>query len=425
MKNKNNKLNRRDFIKTSAGLSLAAVASQLGARAYAAGEEKIRAGLIGCGGRGTDAVDDCCNASRDVELVAMGDLFEDHIKKSGDKLAPKLGERFKVKKEMTFTGFDAYKKVCACDLDMVIITSPPHFHPIHLKGAIEAGKHVFMEKPGAVDPAGVRSVIESAALAEQKKLAVVVGSQRRHQKHYIEIMKRVADGAIGEIRSGQVYWCGGDMIGYWTWYEKGNMTNMQWQCRSWPWFTWLSGDHVVEQHVHNLDIMHWALGSHPVKAFGMGGRAVRKEGNIFDHFAAEFEFENGVRIESLCRQINGCSDRVSERFVGTKGVAYLDGSTGYIEGQNAYKYEGENPNPYVVEHFDLIKSIKEGKPLNEGKRIAESTLSGVMARMSAYTGRELSWDWAMNASKLNLAPDYNNADLLVEPVAVPGKTQLI
>ena len=412
-------------MKASAAGAIAAMTAKIGTRAYAAGSDKIRIGLIGCGGRGTEAVGDCFHGNPDVELVAMGDLFEDQIKKSGDKLAPKLGERFKVRKDTTFSGFDAYKKVCASDCDMVIITSPPHFHPPHLKGAIEAGKHVFMEKPAAIDPVGIRSVIESAVLAEQKKLAIGVGSQRRHQKHYLEVMKRVADGAIGEIRGGQVYWCGGDMIGYWTWYEKGNMSSMEWQCRSWPWFTWLSGDHVVEQHVHNLDIMHWALGAHPTKAIAMGGRAVRKEGNIYDHFAAEFEFENGVRISSLCRQINGCSDRVSERFVGTKGVVYLDGTTGYIEGQNAYKYEGENPNPYVVEHFDLIKSIKDGKPLNEGKRLAESTMSGIMARMSAYTGRELSWDWAMNASKLNLSPDYNNADLPVMPVAIPGKTRLI
>jgi len=277
----------------------------------------------------------------------------------------------------------------------------------------------------AVDPVGVRSVIASSALARQKGLAIVAGTQRRHQLRYVELMKRIHDGAIGELVGGQCYWNQAEL---WVKERTPGMSDMEWQCRNWLYFTWISGDHIVEQHIHNIDVINWAFGSLPAKVMGMGGRQERtapEYGNIYDHFAVEFEFANGVRISSMCRQINGCSDRVSERFVGTKGVAYLDGSAGRIEGQNAYKYEGENPNPYVVEHFDLIKSIKEGKPLNEGKRIAESTLSGVMGRMSAYTGRELSWDWAMNASKLNLTPDYNNADLPVEPVAMPGKTQLI
>jgi predicted dehydrogenase len=429
-------MNRRVFMKTSAAVSLGAIASQLSSRVYAAGDDKIRIGLIGCGGRGTDAVRDCVQASDSVVLVAMADLFKDHIDKAvkdfkeGDtdrKRAP-LGGAFNVKTEMCFAGFDAYQKLLAADVDLVLLTAPPYTRPSHLKAAVEAGKHVFMEKPAGVDPVGIRMVLQSGELADQKKLSIVAGTQRRHQKHYIELMNRVNNGELGDIVSGQCYWCGGDMLGYWRYFKRENMANdMEWQCRNWPWFLWTSGDHIVEQHVHNIDVINWALASHPVKAFGMGGRAARKNGNIYDHFAVEFEYANGARVLSMCRQMPSCSERVSEHVVGTKGTCYTDGATGYTKGDNAYKYEGANPNPYVEEHADLIKSIREGKSLNETKQVAESTLAGIMGRVSAYTGREISWDWAMKASKLDLTPaklDFTG-DLPAEPVAMPGKTQLI
>ncbi len=428
-------VSRREFMQRSAVVSVAVLAGQLGTRAYAAGDEKIRVGLIGCGGRGTDSIRDCVTGSKAVELVAMGDLFKDRLKRSYSELAngdkererPPLGEPFKVPKEQTFAGFDAYEKVLACDIDMVIQATPPHFRPMHLKAAIEAGKHVFMEKPAGVDPVGIRKVIEAAKLAEQKGLAIVAGTQRRHQKHYVELMQRVRNGDIGEILAAQCYWCGGDMIGYWKWHEPSEAaTQFEWQLRNWPWFVWTSGDHYVEQHVHNIDIINWALDAHPVKALGMGGRQVRKEGNIWDHFAVEYEYENGVRLSSMARQINGCSDRVSEHLVGMKGTCYTDGSSGKIEGQNAYEYNGPNPNPYVMEHIDLVNSILEGRPLNEGVRVAESTLAAIMGRMSAYTGRELSWKWVMEASKLDLSPEsYDVKERPIPPVAMPGQTLLI
>jgi predicted dehydrogenase len=214
------------------------------------------------------------------------------------------------------------------------------------------------------------------------------------------------------------------MVGYWKYYDKDGLSDMEWQCRNWPWFTWLGGEHIVEQHVHNIDVMHWAMGSHPVQVMGMGGRAVRKEGNIFDHFAIEYEFANGVRISGMCRQINGCHSRVGERFVGTKGVAHGHGK---IEGQKPYEYPGESPNPYEQEMADLIASIRNGKPINEGRQVAESTMSAIMGRMSAYTGRALKWDWAMNASKLDyMLPSYDfDIDFPPRPVAVPGKTKLV
>jgi predicted dehydrogenase len=419
------KLTRRDFVKTSAAMAAALATGT--ERMFAAGSDKIRVGLIGCGGRGKDAVKDCINAAKGVELVAMGDLFKDRMDKSLEELKKDFAANIKVTSNTSFVGFDAYQKVIASDVDMVILAGPPHFRPPHLKAAIEAGKHVFMEKPAGVDPAGIRSLIASSELAEQKKLAIVAGTQRRHQAHYVEIMKRIQNGDIGEIVAAQCYWNGGDMLGYWKWYEKEPaMSSMEWQCRNWPWFTWLSGDHIVEQHVHNLDVISWAIGSHPVQCMGMGGRQVRTLGNIYDHFAVEFEYPKGVRVLSMCRQITGCTDSVSERLVGTKGSSYTDSSIGYIEGPKAYKYDGPNPNPYVQEHADLINSIREGKPLNEGRNVAQSTMSAIMGRMSAYTGRALKWDWAMNASKLDLTPPrYEFGDLPVPPVAVPGKTQLI
>jgi len=420
---KNCKLSRRGFIKASA-VSLAALGTE---RMFAAGSDRLRIGLIGCGGRGEGAAKDCINADKGVELVAMGDLFKDRMEKTLEGLKKDFEANIKVTSNTCFVGFDAYQKVIGAGVDMVILAGPPHFRPIHLKAAIEAGKHVFMEKPAGVDPAGIRSLIATSELAEKKKLAIVAGTQRRHQAHYVEIMKRVKNGDIGEIVAAQCYWNGGDMLGYWKWYEKEpGMSSMEWQCRNWPWWTWLSGDHIVEQHVHNIDIVNWAIGSHPVQCMGMGGRQVRTLGNIYDHFAVEFEYPNGVRVSSMCRQITGCADRVSERIVGTKGATYTDSSVGYIEGAKAYKYEGPNPNPYVQEHADLIKSIREGKPLNEGRNVAEGTMGAIMGRMSAYTGRALKWDWAMNASKLDLTPPkYEFGDLPVPPVAVPGKTQLI
>ena len=420
---KTNKVSRRDFIKASAAVGMAALLPGK-ERLFAAGSDKIRVGLIGCGGQGTRDAISCVNSAPNVEIVAMGDLFQDRLDESLAKLSKEADDKVSITEDTCFVGFDAYKKVIACDVDMVLIVTPPHFHPEHVKAAIEAGKHVFMEKPATVDPAGVRSIIASSELAKQKGLSIVAGTQRRHQAHYLEIMKRIHNGDIGEIVGGQCYWNGGDMIGYWKYYEREGLSDMKWQCRNWPWFTWLGGDHIVEQHVHNLDVINWALRSHPEQVMGMGGREVRKEGNIFDHFAVEYEYPNGVRILGTCRQINGCHNRVEERIVGTKGVA--DGH-GVITGQNAYKYEGKSPDPYVQEQADLIASIREGKPLNEGKNVAESTMAAIMGRMSAYTGRALKWDWAMNASKLDLSPPKYDFDIdfPARPVAVPGKTELI
>jgi myo-inositol 2-dehydrogenase / D-chiro-inositol 1-dehydrogenase len=416
-----NPVSRRDFIKASA-VSVASLG--LAGRAHAAGSDTVRVGLIGCGGQGTRDLISCVNSSAGVQLVAMGDLFEDRLQASLAKLKQDVPAVVKVKPDQRFVGFDAYRRVLQCDLDLVLLTTPPHWRAEHFQAAVEAGKHVFMEKPGGVDPVGIRSVIKTAALAQQKRLSVVAGTQRRHSKKYQETIRRIHDGQIGEIVSGQAYWNGGDMLGYWKWWDKGDRSDMEWQCRSWPWFTWTSGDHIVEQHVHNLDVINWALEAHPEQCVGMGGRAVRDLGNIYDHFAVEYEYANGVRVASQCRQINGSTSRIAERVVGTKGYADVD--RGVIVGEKPFAYDGPDPDHYVQEMADLIKSIRDSAPINEGKQVAESTMNAIMGRMSAYTGRALKWDWAMKASKLDLRPPkYDWIDLPVRPVAVPGKTPLV
>ncbi len=427
-------MSRRDFIKTTSAVTLAAAMPRSGGL-FAAGSDKIRVGMIGCGGRGTGAAVNCIEARPDAVITAMGDLFEDHLENSFKRLTEKVPKKnLAVTKERLFTGFDAYKKVLSTDVDLVIMASPPHFRPIHLKAAVEAGKHIFMEKPVAVDPVGIRSVIKSSRLASEKGLGIVAGTQRRHQAHYLEVMKRIHNGDIGEIVSGQCYWNMGDLwveraMNNWVGWKAKSWSDMEWQIRNWLFLAWLSGDHIVEQHVHNLDVINWAIGSRPVKCTGMGGRQVRtapQYGNIFDHFAVEYEYESGARVMSMCRQTAGCSSNVSERVIGTEGFSFTSGANGFIRGARPWTDEKESTNPYIQELADLIASIKAGKPLNEGERVAESTLTAIMGRMSAYTGRSLSWDWVMKASKLDLSPPkYEMGDLAVEPVAVPGETPLL
>jgi myo-inositol 2-dehydrogenase / D-chiro-inositol 1-dehydrogenase len=429
-------MSRRGFMATTAAASIGFLtADALHPRTVrAAGPDVIRVGLIGCGGRGTDAVRDCASAAEGVELTAMGDLFQDALDESFGRLSGSLKKKFNVTRDRCFTGFDAYEKVIASGVDMVILAAPPHFRPPHYKAAVEAGKHVFMEKPVAVDPAGVRSVIETSDLAEKKNLAVVAGTQRRHQNAYLEVMNRVRDGWIGKIVSAEAYWMSGC-----PWWDRGpelwrkkaekGWTEAEYQYRNWFHFAWLSGDIIVEQHVHNLDVVNWAVGAPPVKAIGSGGRAARfgeGRGDIYDHFSIAYEYPDGVHAVGMCRQFEKSSDQVSERIVGTRGVALFWGADSRIEGDRPYRFEGESPNPYVQEHADLIASIRAGKPLNEGRRIAESTLTAILGRMVAYTGRSVNYDWALKASKLDLSPrKYEFGDLPVSEAAVPGKTELI
>ena len=424
-------LSRRDFIKSSAALGAATLAVGTN-RIFAAGSEKVRIGLIGCGGRGTNDATKCLRSSENVELVAMGDLFKERLDRCRRTLGKKLSDKVKVTEDKCFVGWDAHKKVVGCDdVDMVILTEPPHFRPGHLKAAIEAGKHVFMEKPVAVDPVGVRSVIASSELADRKNLTIVAGTQMRRISHLVEGIKAIHDGAIGELVGGQCVRLGGGML---TWssntkQRQPNWSDMEWQLRRWLFMTWLSGDFIVEMHVHNLDVMNWAFGGPPVQCMGMGGREVRtapEYGNAFDHFAVEYEYPNGVRVEYMGTQIDGFTGRNDQRLVGTEGRAYTDFGRVVIEGRNQTEYAWDQLDPEIKQHADQIAAIRQGKRLNEGRRIAESTLTSIMGRMSAYTGRALKFDWAMKASKLDLSPPkYEFGDLQMRPVAVPGKTQLI
>lgn len=419
-------LSRRDFIKSSA-VSLAALAAPSN-RIFAAGSDTIRVGLIGCGDRGTADARYCLQAADGVELVAMADLFQDKIDESLARLREKVADKVKVTNETCHLGFDAYRKVIASDVDIVLLTAPPGFRPEHLRAAIEAGRHVFMEKPVAVDPVGIRSIIASSELATQKGLSIVAGTQQRRMAQYMEVIKRVHNGQIGEIVGGQCYWLWGSQDWHFQ-HREPEWSDMEWQLRCWPYFTWLSGDHIVEQHVHNLDVLNWAIGSHPVKCIAMGGRQARtgpEYGNIYDHFAVEYEYPNGVRVASMCSQIKGTTERVDERVVGTRGSTYTTRSIGYIEGQNSYKYEGKGRKADLVQYGDLIESVRSGRPINEGKQVAESTLTAIMGRISAYTGRALQWDWVMDASNLDLTPPkYEFGEMPVAPVAIPGQTELV
>ncbi len=430
-------LTRRDFLKTTA----AAAATTWVAGCAATGErgqapavlgperryDRIRVGLIGCGGRGTGAAMDAIKAAPRVEVVALGDVIRERVDECRKTLSEsEVHEQVRITDDACFAGFDAYKGVLATDVEMVILATPPGFRPLHYAAAIAAGKHVFMEKPVAVDPVGVRKVIAASQEAAARGLGVVAGTQRRHQPAYLETMKRVQRGAIGEIVAAQCYWNQGEL---WVKERQPGWSDMEWQLRNWLYFTWLSGDHIVEQHVHNLDVINWAMRSPPVKCVGMGGRQARtgpEFGNIYDHFAIEYEYPGGVRVLSMCRQTKGASERVSERLVGTRGVC---DPAGVIErgGKKVWEFKPKvEVNPYIQEHADLIASIRQGRPLNEGVRIAESTLTAIMGRMSAYTGREVSWSWVLNASQLDLTPPrLEFGDLPVEPVAIPGVTALV
>lgn len=413
---KENSLTRRDFVKRSA---LGGAAAMLISNGMLFGKipDKIKVGLIGCGGRGTGAgIIDCAESTPGVELVAIGDLFEDHIKSAPERIKTNLQKRslsvkdiYKVTPETTFVGFDAYKNVIDSDVDMVILTAPPFFRPQHLRAAVEAGKHVFMEKPAAVDPFGVRSVIESSDMAAKKGLAIVAGTQSRRMLSNRETIKRVHNGEIGDITGGQVVRFGGAMRDWMKEEEtrKPEWSDMEYRIRRWLFWTWQSGDFITEMHVHNLDIMNWTLGAHPVQCVGVGGRQVRTEakyGDCYDHFAVEYEYPDDVRIEYIGTQIDKFANRSDLRVTGTQGSVYLYGGNGIIKGANPWKFEGENPNPSVLQYAEMIDSIRNGKPLNEGRQIVDSTMTAIMGRMSAYTGQAVKWDWAMNASKLDLPP---------------------
>jgi myo-inositol 2-dehydrogenase / D-chiro-inositol 1-dehydrogenase len=422
-------ISRRRFVQTT-GLSAAALA---GApivspvnRAWAGGtRQMIKVGVVGCGGRGIGAAWNALEADEDVVISHFADVFPDKAHAAREKLKAEWGDRVTAIENDCFGGWDAYLRVCGQGCHYVILATPPHFRPLHIATAVSLGKHVFAEKPVAVDAAGIRQVLAAHAEADRRGTSAVAGTQRRHERSYREAIDRIGKGAIGRPVSGSCYWNMGEL---WSVQRTDEMTDMEWQLRNWLYFTWLSGDHIVEQHVHNLDVINWVNGGPPVRAMGMGGRQARTDplyGHIFDHFAVEYEYENGFVLNSMCRQTNGCANRVEERVRGTAGAARLSPAFAEITGDNPWKFEGKQTNPYVQEHIDLIHAIRSGERVNELRTVAESTLTAIMGRMSAYTGKEVTLEFARN-SELDLTPPaYEFGPLDVPPVAVPGKTPLI
>lgn len=408
------------------------------ANVFSSASDRIKIAVVGCGGRGTGAAAQALTADDSVQLVAMADVFRDRLDSSYSSLSQKYGEskgRINVKEKHKFNGFDGYKK--AIDLaDVVILATPPGFRPLHFEYAVNAGKHVFMEKPVATDVAGIKRVLKAAELAKQKRLNVVVGLQRHYQNNYREIARRVEQGEIGDIVSGQVYW---NSAGVWVRERKPEQTELEYQMRNWYYFNWLCGDHILEQHIHNIDVANWFIGDYPVSAQGMGGREVRNgknHGQIFDHHFVEFTYPNGAKISSQCRHQPNTMSRVDEVFQGTKGTVYVSGNnSGNIKSYNGstiYDHRGKSDtNPYQVEHDELFAAIKNGEVINNAEYGAKSTMTAILGRMATYSGQVIKWDDAL-ASNTQLVPDNLNWDSQAPvlpdeegnyPVPVPGITK--
>jgi len=401
-------------------------------------DDAIKIALIGCGGRGTGAAMQALLTTQNVKLVAMADAFRDRIDQCFNALSDADNEegnvsgRVAVPEENKFSGFDGYKKAIAL-ADVVILTTPPGFRPIHFEEAVRLGKHVFMEKPVATDPAGIKRVLDAAIIARQKKLNVVVGLQRHYQNSYRELYKKFKDGTIGDIVSAQAWW---NNEGVWVNHRKYNQTEMEYQMRNWYYFNWLCGDHIVEQHIHNIDVINWFKGGYPVRAQGMGGREVRKGkefGEIFDHHYVEFTYADGTVLNSQCRHIKGTMSKVDEFIMGTKGNIYF-GAANMVDrkGKVLYQYDRtKENNPYQTEHDELFAAIaKKEYKFDDTENGARSTMTAILGRMATYSGNVVEFDKALN-SGLSIMPtqfDFNamppivpNADGLY-PVAVPGAT---
>lgn len=428
-----NDTSRRDFLKTSAvaGGVLAANLDILTSAHAQQNNDTIRVGLVGCGGRGSGAIQQCLRADNNVRLVAVADAFRDRANRCLMDLRNTEAVRNKVDvpDERIFIGLEGYQQVIQ-NSDLILLATPPGFRPTHIRAVIAARKHLFTEKPVAVDGPGVREVLVAFDEANRHNLTVVAGTQRRYQTGYLETMQRIHDGAIGPITSGRCYW---NMGGLWHRERSADMTDVEWQIRNWLYFTWLSGDHIVEQHVHNLDVINWAIGAHPVKCVGMGGRQVRTAplyGNIFDHFAIDYEYPNNVHVLSMCRQTPGTIGNISESVTGTRGICTT------AAGPKLYQITGDRPwsmprnqdnEPYQAEHVALFESIRgrRRQRINDLRAVAESTLTAIMGRMSAYTGQEVTWRAALNSLQ-DLVPARVTWDMRmpVAAVAVPGVTEL-
>lgn len=407
-------------------------------------QDTLNIGLIGTGGRGTGAVANALNSSSNVKIIALADVAANRLQNSRETLMGDWAEKGKadIKDADCFVGPDSYKQLCALpEVDMVIHTTPPGLRKLTLREAVENGKHSFVEKPVCIDPSSYHHVLESGRMAKEKGLAIVAGTQYRRENSYIDAIKQLHDGIIGEVTSAFAYYCGGTL-----WLrgndalheEWGGIEGMEYQMRNWLYFNWLSGDHIAEQAIHNLDAINWGLKSTPVKAYGSGGRQVRtdeKYGNIYDHFSIDYDYPGGVRCSFKCRQIKGAKSRVNNRFCGTEGTMDISPNPGRtatvvrdLKGNVIWNNNGrtENNAPYEKEHEDLIASIRAGEPIMEIQGVADSSMTCIIGREAAYSGQEVTFDWAVNESKMKLAPeDITAKSNPVRPVALPGVYKLV
>jgi myo-inositol 2-dehydrogenase/D-chiro-inositol 1-dehydrogenase len=380
----------------------------------------LRAGLIGCGGRGTGAALDFLNAGQNLQITALGDTFQDRIDDCRARILKEKGQEVPVEK--CFVGFDAYQKVIDSGVDVILDATPPYFRPQHLEAAVQARKHTFVEKPVCVDPVGARSIMASARKAKSMDLCIVTGTHYRHQRDRVANWHQVYNGAIGDIVSGNIYFMMGKL-----WHRDPNpkWSELEYMIRNWVNWCWLSGDHIVEQHVHNIDLMNWFIGTHPVKATGFGSRQRRYTGDQYDNFSIDFAFENGIHFHSMCRQIDGCTNNVSDRIQGTKGSTDCTGRIIDLAGDEIWNYEYPpdqegNPGntvsvePHLQEQIDFVTAIRTGKTINDVEDVAISSLVAIMGRVSAYTGKEVTYEEMMN-SDMKLGPK----SLVFGPVDIP------
>ncbi|TKC12158.1 Gfo/Idh/MocA family oxidoreductase [Pedobacter polaris] len=430
---------RREFLKASALVAGGVMMSGYSwAGMHSSVDDTIKIALIGCGDRGTGAAFQALNTKFNIKLVAMADAFQDRLDASYKLIAERFKDKVDVPKERQFVGFDAYQKAIAL-ADVVLLVTPPGFRPMHFEEAVKQGKHIFMEKPVAVDSPGIRKVLAAAELAKQKKLNVVVGLQRRYQTNYRETLKRIQDGAIGDVVSGQVYWNSG---GVWVKPRTANQTEMEYQMRNWYYFNWLCGDHIVEQHVHNIDIANWVKNAYPVSVQGTGSRAWRtgkNYGEIYDNHAVELKYADGSVIYSQCRHFEGTSNRVDESFQGTKGKVYLSANNSGIlwdhQGKEIFSHNTKgNANPYQTEHDELFDAIsKREYKFWDAERAAKSCFTAIIGRYATYSGGIIKWDEALKAEN-NLFPEKLAWDAMPKSlpdenglytVAMPGKTKVL
>jgi predicted dehydrogenase len=424
-------VSRRQFLKSTAAAAAGPVLTRRGRAAQAGTSpgDTLRVGLIGCGGRGTGAAAQALAADNNVRLVALGDAFRDRIEGCRETLGKQsdIAAKVDVPEDRCFVGFDAYEQVLASGVDVVLLATPPHFRPRHIRAAVAAGKHLFVEKPVAVDAPGVRSVLAACAEARTRKLAVVSGLAMRYSHGHRALMRRIHDGALGRIRTLQANDFRGPL---WVKPRQPGWTDMEYQMRNWYYFTWLSGDFNVEQHIHMLDLCAWAMrDEYPVSAVGIGGRQVRTEpeyGNIYDHHSVIYEYAGGEKLHAYCRQQAGCHDEISMEIAGSAGTATAARRGLTITGDHPWRSEGESNNSFLTEHQELFASIRKGEPLNNGEYMAKSTLMAILGRMATYTGQKITWEQAFNSREV-LSPERYAWDAAppASEIARPGFTKFV